>query len=473
MPLVKDNLGDITVSSNYRAIAGGSLLLKMLDIVVLQLEGDKLNFDQMQFAYQAKSSTTMCSWTATAVIEHFNRNGSAVYGAAMDMSKAFDLVEWGNLFRTLVEKKVEPIFMRLMMYIYKNQQCNVKWCEQYSTRFTVTNGVRQGAVSSAILFAVYIDELLVILRQAKLGCHINRVFFGALVFADDIMLLSASRSGLQAMVDLCHDFAARKNLKFGTNPNPDKSKTKCIVFSKVKKDQLHLQPVLLNDDPLPWVTQVKHLGNLLQSDNSMSIDISQKRGKYIGKVNSLLQEFHFVKPEILTKLINLYATSFYGSGTWDIFSKDCEKLYKSWNVTIRQVFNLDWSTHRYLIEHVSGCLHPKVMLAGRYVTFHKSLVNCSKFPVRFLSRINEKDKRSVLGRTLQSILEHCELPESSLEHLNAKLVKQKFRYFQVPVNDKWKLPVLSELLQVRNNNLTLNKFEAKEVDDMIKHLCTS
>ena len=37
MPLVKDNLADITASSNYRAIAGGSLLLKLLDIVILQL----------------------------------------------------------------------------------------------------------------------------------------------------------------------------------------------------------------------------------------------------------------------------------------------------------------------------------------------------------------------------------------------------------------------------------------------------
>ena len=51
LPLVKDNLGDITASDNYRAIAGGSLLLKLLDIVVLQLEGNKLDFDPMQFAY--------------------------------------------------------------------------------------------------------------------------------------------------------------------------------------------------------------------------------------------------------------------------------------------------------------------------------------------------------------------------------------------------------------------------------------
>ena len=35
LPLVKDNLGDITSSENYRAIASGSLLLKLLDIVIL------------------------------------------------------------------------------------------------------------------------------------------------------------------------------------------------------------------------------------------------------------------------------------------------------------------------------------------------------------------------------------------------------------------------------------------------------
>ena len=78
MPLVKDNLGDITQSDNYRAIAGGSLLLKLLDILILQLEGDKLEFDQLQFAYQSKSSTTMYSWMVTFVVVHFNKMGTAV-----------------------------------------------------------------------------------------------------------------------------------------------------------------------------------------------------------------------------------------------------------------------------------------------------------------------------------------------------------------------------------------------------------
>ena len=55
IPLVKDGLGDITSSKNYRAIAGGCLLLKILDIVILLLEGDKFKCSNLQFAYQSMS----------------------------------------------------------------------------------------------------------------------------------------------------------------------------------------------------------------------------------------------------------------------------------------------------------------------------------------------------------------------------------------------------------------------------------
>ena len=47
LPLVKDNLADITSSENYRAIASGSLLLKLLDTMIIILEGEKLSCDKL------------------------------------------------------------------------------------------------------------------------------------------------------------------------------------------------------------------------------------------------------------------------------------------------------------------------------------------------------------------------------------------------------------------------------------------
>ena len=192
LPLVKDNFGDITSSSNYRAIAGGCLILKLIDLVLLSLEGEKLSFSELQFAYQANVGTTVCSWAVKSVIDHFNINGTNVYAAAMDMSKAFDMVEWSMLFENLLKRNVDCLFLRLLMYIYENQSCQIKWGGEVSIAFTVSNGVRQGAISSAFFFSVYIDDLLQILKESRIGCHIDGIFFGAFIFEDDILLLSAS-----------------------------------------------------------------------------------------------------------------------------------------------------------------------------------------------------------------------------------------------------------------------------------------
>ena len=244
--------------------------------------------------------------------------GCAVYRCSMDVSKAFDMVDWKELFKILERRDVDPIFLRVLLYIYRYQQCDVKWNSSHSYRFPIRNGVRQGAVSSPILFSVYINDLIVLLRESGFGCHLGGFYVGCLGYADDLLLLSASRSGLQVMVSLAQKFVKSKNLKFSTSPDPVKSKTKCIIFSKKKNDLRDVAPVLLNGDPLPWVQQLKHLGNVMQCDNSMKIDCSVKRGKFIGKINSLLREFSFCDPKIKVKIFNIYATSFYGSGLWDL-----------------------------------------------------------------------------------------------------------------------------------------------------------
>ena len=472
LPLVKDGLGDLTLSKNYRAIAGGCLLLKVIDLVILSLEKDKLNFDCMQFAYQVKSSTSMCTWTVTAVIDHFNRNGLNVFGAAMDMTKAFDMVEWCELFKSLSERNIDAVFLRLVLFIYCNQQCAAKWCGRYSSWFSVKNGVRQGGVSSGIFFAIYIDNLLSLLRKAKIGCHINGIFYGAMVFADDIFLLSPSRNGLQVMVNLCHEFVSRKNLKFGTDVNPSKSKTKCILFSKRPLKGAQPKKVTLSGNELPWVSQVKHLGHVLQTDNSMKIDVCQKRGSFIAKINSLLQEFHHVSSNIFLKLMHAYTTSLYGSNTWDILSPECERIYTSYNVTIRKVLGVDRRTHRYLIEPLSGSFHLKTLVACRYVTFATSLVNSCKLPVRFLARLCEGDQRTVLGRTLSALRSICSLDDSS--SITARIVKQNMKYMEAPQHEQWRQNIASELLAIKDGNqLELEGFSCEECVELLQHICVS
>ena len=155
-------------------------------------------------------------------------------------------------------------------------------------------------------------------------------------------------------MDIASKYAKERNLTFGTDKNPRKSKSKCIFFSKGKMP--NLKNILLDGRDLPWVSQVKYLGSILESNNSMSQDLANKRGTFIGIVNSLLQEFHSSSPAILMKLIASYALSLYGSSVWNLMSRNCEKLFNSWNVCVRQVFRVDRRTHHrslFIMFHIS------------------------------------------------------------------------------------------------------------------------
>ena len=121
------------------------------------------------------------------------------------------------------------------------------------------------------------------------------------------------------MVSKCEEFSKKNNLKFSTNEDPEKSKTKGIIFSKRPADRTGITPIVHCGNNLPWRDNLKLLGNIVQNDNSMKTDNDVKRGKFIGKIHSLAQEFGLSSPEIQMKMINTYATSFYGSNLYRLY----------------------------------------------------------------------------------------------------------------------------------------------------------
>ena len=93
---------------------------------------------------------------------------------------------------------------------------------------------------------------------------------------------------------------------------------------------------MFNEIPLPWVDSWPHLGNELYRFNlatkaasNLDKDLEIKRRKFIGNYHSLKQEYGFSSSEVLLKLVNIYATSFYGSVLWDLTGSSAEKLFTS------------------------------------------------------------------------------------------------------------------------------------------------
>ena len=138
-----------------------------------------------------------------------------------------------------------------------------------------------------------------------------------------------------------------------------------------------------------------------------------------------MQEFSYTDPKVKIKIFNIFATSFYRSGLWDLTSSDVDRIYKSWNVSVRMAFGVPPTTHRYLIEYMSGTLHPKTMLSSRYSKFVDSLCMSSKMEVALLANMAVQDNRTVMGKTVSRLKQ-----ELNSQVLTPSLIKKNLKYFE-------------------------------------------
>ena len=141
------------------------------------------------------------------IVNYYTKSEGNVYATLLDASKAFDHVQYEQLFRLIIDRNVCASVARLLAFMYTNQSCRIKWSLSISSTFSVNNGVKQGGVLSPLLFNIYIDVLLKRLEENHVGCHVGKKFVGCIAYADDIVLLSPSVSSLSFMLRVCEKFS--------------------------------------------------------------------------------------------------------------------------------------------------------------------------------------------------------------------------------------------------------------------------
>ena len=320
---------------------------------------------------------------------------------------------------------------------------------------------------SAILYCFYMNGLFTLLRERKSGCWVGGVFFGMIGYSDDNWILAPSRSALQEMLSTCEEYAMLHNLKFSTDPNPTKCKTKCIAFLKKPRD---LSPVMLCGNPLPWVESGKHLGNFFSNKiDGMRQDIRVKRAKYIDRCNELLQEFHFAHPRTKLKMMEIYNSHFTGSPLWDLFSPEAVMLENTWNRNVRLTFDLPLQTHRYFVCPMSESPHLRFILMKRFLSFIKKLELSTKPAIRHLYGVVQKDVQSITGSNIKKILMLLNKEEISQVAPSDTLALQ---YNPVTEENEWRIKLLKELVEIRHGNLNVDLSE-EEINEIITDICTT
>ena len=460
VPIVKNNMASKMSSSNYRLIAITSLLLKLFDHILLEVSYPHLKPSNLQFGFQKGISTAMCTWQLTETINYFRNRGSPIFLCLMDLTKAFDKVKLSILFSKL-SGKVPPILIRFLIFSYVNQDCLVNWDGVKSDYFKVSNGVRQGAVASPVLFNWYINDLFEELSESGYGCWIGKLYFGAVGYADDLGLIAPCREALQKMVNLSKDFFDRHGIEVSTHPDVSKTKTKILAFG------LQTQPtaIMLGEKTLPYVMEWPHLGHLLCSDENPIHDLEEKKRALIGKIHSLRQELSDQDPEVYIKLIRIYLLHLYGGTLWDIFSDGAIQLWTTWHTTVKSLFNLPRATHRYLLNHLVTCDHIKKTLMKRFIKFSGLITASSSPQVSLLHKLQSKDWRSTYGRNCMNIIREAQV--RFMEEVNI----QNIVINPIPPGEEWRLHLLDNLMEERDS--TSGFLTTQQIDAVIDEVCTN
>ena len=439
---------------------------------ILLAWGDVLQSDSLQFGFKSGVSTTQCTWVVIEVANYFMRRGTPVNACLLDCSKAFDKCLFSKLFQKLIAKGLPAVVIRVLIFMYEEQEGCVKLGGKRSSSFKITNGTRQGSVLSPVLFSVYLDDLLAELRRLQLGCHIGGWWYGALGYADDLILLAPNREVLQSMLAVCEQYGVEHNLVFSTDPVPSLSKTKCIYFCGRNGNVRYPAPVMLDGKPLPWVDHAAHLGHVLHQSVSMESDCNRARAGFIDRSVDIRQQFSFAKPDQIISMIELLCSDAYGSMLWDLRSNPAEKYFKCWNTAVKLVYDVPRSTYTYLVEGYFAKDRPSLrnQVLSRYPGFFRKLMSSPSKEVRMLASMMASDPRSTTCKNLRYLRERTGLDQP--EVFSSWRIKADMPVQSVPDHEKWRLGLLSKLLEMRQTKF-MKVQDSKQITAMTDSLCST
>ena len=267
VPIIKDKVGKLNSSDNYRPIALASVLSKVMETIILsRLEKYILSTDS-QFGFKRKHGTDMCIFALKDILDNYNTKNSTMFLCFIDASRAFDRINHEKLFIKLTQRGVPSFLVRILVYWYAHQMMRVKWGRSTSAPFGVNNGVRQGGILSPFLFNIYMDGLSDKLNACRTGCRVGNLLVNHLMYADDLVILSPYSAGLQQLLNVCSQYGAAYDIQY----NAKKSK---IMIVRTREDrQLTFPDFHLSGAVLSVCSEIKYLGHIISNDLSDDKDI--------------------------------------------------------------------------------------------------------------------------------------------------------------------------------------------------------
>ena len=270
IPIIKDGKKKTTDVDNYRPITIISVISKIFEMCIFRKINYLFDFGGLQLGFVKGGGCEKSLFIVSNVVNYFLKRCSDVYIMTLDATAAFDKVNVYGLLGKLLDRKVPFEIARVLLSWYTNSQVCVK-LDGYCTEFiTINSRVKQGGILSPLFYNVFVDDLMKELQHKNFGCTIGGLYFGAVFYADDIILLGASVRNMKEMVKICCNYCCR----YGIHINPTKTKWMCTnVYSTSENVDFEVNGVTLENTG----DSIKYLGvNLTMRKGLITLDVGDR-----------------------------------------------------------------------------------------------------------------------------------------------------------------------------------------------------
>lgn len=382
-------------AENYRGIAIMSTTAKIFNsilntrLVKYISENNTLHYSQIGFV--KKCRTTDHIFVIKTLLDKYLKQKKKLYICFVDMQKAFDTIWHTGLLYKLQLNGISGLFYNIIKNMYKHVKLSVRNGYELSPPFASEKGIRQGDILSPYLFNLYMNDLPKIFDENCKPPTLMTRKIPCLLYADDLVILSESKEGLQESLNKLERFCKEWFLTVNT------SKSKIIIYQDKKRNK---DTFIYNNTEIECVKTYTYLGVNISSDGKF-IDAKTRLYKKGLKAYFKLQQTlantttsiktqmhifdHTIKPILL-----------YGSEIWGSFSLT-KKLKQQGFESLTEIYlkerndffpqeNICMKFYKYAL----GVSKQSTNIAvrgelGRYPLYIETILQMIKYYIRTLS----------------------------------------------------------------------------------------
>ena len=400
-PLHKsDNTHD---PSNYRGIsitnAVGKLFNSILDARLDSYLTENSIIDKCQIGFTKKARTSDHMFVLKTLIDKYcNKKDGNLFACFVDFRKAFDSVIHTGIKIKLLQNGVGTRFYNVIKSMYANNQFCVRITNGLTEYFKVGVGVRQGDPLSPNLFKIFINDLPSYLESTQDPVHLHNIALHCLMYADDLVILSESKTGLQAKLDALENFCNDWCLTININ------KTKVMIFNKAGR--LIKGNFKVQNKEVECVSTYRYLGLYFSASGSFSYAKAELYKKGLKAFYKLCKNILNLQPSVLTSLHLFDHTVkpilLYGCEMWGVFNALSTKFRNGLSLDKIYLNNEPDKLHMKFAKftlgvHKKSCNFAVMSELGRYPYY----IDMIKAMFKFWYRIEHLHPDSLLFNALQ------------------------------------------------------------------------